>query len=367
MLTKKSKYRPVNTNPKKEKKQSSLSSYKFVSLGKPCDFAAFKKEITQVLTTVVVSGIPPRVYEYYHQLCKGTLDTAIKLLKQQNGTNKREVPVTFTTDITKDELILSDLEMSYTFDKEALTITRHFKDGKDIVNEDAAKFLRLIQYTEHTAAKKKETKDFGTQVLTTEWLPIRDKLNLLNHAPEYYHDWNGDKIVERAKITDLHIRIIDKQKEANKEPDFCSLFTLKVNDDKHNQFVYGITKNVSERTAAFMIETTAKGLLQSLDKQPCSGEDVLDFWGKYFTEDVKLTIFCTGKLDIQTGELTVVSSVVYRAVSDEFRENVEIEVTGFKTDAAVYVDKANDLPKETLDTILKEAEVDPLGVMESKN
>lgn len=363
MPKKKSKYHPVNTNPKKEKKQSSLSSYNFVALGKPCDFATFKKEVTRVLTTIVVSDIPSRVYEYYHQLCKGTLDTSIKLLKQQNGTNKREVPVTFTTDITKDELILSDLEISYTFDKEALTITRHFKNAKDIVNEDAVKFLRLIQYTEHTAAKKKETKDFGTQILTTEWLPIKEKLNLLNYAPEHYRDWNGDKIVERAKITDLHIRIIDKQTDAN----FCSLFALKVNDDKHNQFVYGISKNASERTVAFMIETTAKDFLQSLDKQACCGEDDLDFLGKYFTEDVKLTIFCTGKLDIQTGDLTVVSSVVYRVVTDEFRENVEIEVAGFKTDAAVYVDKAQDLPKETIDAILKEAEVDPLGVMESKN
>lgn len=367
MPKKKSKYRIVNTNPKKEKKQSSLSSYKFVSLGKPCDFAAFKKEVNENITLVFSSSIPHRVNEYYHQLCKETLNTAIKLLKEHNTTDKREDPVTFTMTETKSDLVLADLGFSYTFDREALTITHHFKDGKDIVNEDAAKFYRLIQYTEHTAAKKKETKDFGTQILTTEWLPIKEKLNLLNHAPEHYRDWNGDKIVERAKITDLHIRIIDKQKEANKEPDFCSLFTLKVNDDKHNQFVYGISKNASERTAAFMIETTAKGLLQSLDKQACSGEDVLDFWDKYFTEDVKLTIFCTGKLDIQTGELTVVSSVVYRAVSDEFREHVEIEVTGFKTDAAVYVDKAQDLPKETIDTILKEAEVDPLGVMGSKN
>lgn len=367
MPKKKSKYRVVNTNPKKEKKQSSLSSYNFVALGKPCDFAAFKKEVSRILTTMTSSDVPTRVWEYYHQLCKGTLDTAIKLLKQQNGTNKREVPVTFSTDTTKDELILSDLEVSYTFDKEALTITRHFKDGKDIVNEDAAKFLRLIQYTEHTAVKKKETKDFDTHVLVTDWLPVQDKLNLLDHAPEHYHDWNGDKIVERAKITDLHIRIVDKQKEINKEPDFCSLFTLKVNDDKNNQFVYGISKNASERTAAFMIETTAKGLLQSLDHQACSGEEVVDFWSKYFTDDVKMTIFCTGKMDIQTGETTVVASVVYKAVPEDFHDHVAIEITGFKTDASVYVDKPKDLPKETIDTILKEAEVDPLGVMESKN
>lgn len=367
MPKKKSKYRIVNTNPKKEKKQSTLSSYKFLFLGRSCDFAAFKKEVNENITMMFSSSIPHRVNEYYHQLCRETLNTAIKLLKEHNTTDKREDPVTFTMAETKSDLVLADLGFSYTFDREALTITHHFKDGKDIVNEDAAKFYRLIQYTDHTASKKKDTKDFGTQVLVTDWLPVQDKLNLLDHAPEHYHDWNGDKIVERAKITDLHIRIVDKQKEANKEPDFCSLFTLKVNDDQHNQFVYGISKNQSERTVAFMIETTAKGLLQSLDQQACPDEDALDFWSKYFTDDVKMTIFCTGKMDIQTGETTVVASVVYKAVPEDFHDHVAIEITGFKTDASVYVDKPKDLPKETIDTILKEAEVDPLGVMESKN
>ena len=84
MPKKKSKYRIVNTNPKKEKKQSTLSSYKFLFLGRSCDFAAFKKEVNENITLVFSSSIPHRVNEYYHQLCRETLNTAIKLLKEHN-------------------------------------------------------------------------------------------------------------------------------------------------------------------------------------------------------------------------------------------------------------------------------------------
>ena len=128
--------------------------------------------------------------------------------------------------------------------------------------------------------------------------------------------------------------------------------------------MYSISKNQGERTVAFMIETTAKDLLN--DSSGLIPAD-LEFWDKYFTDDVKMIIFCTGKMDIQTGETTVMASVVYQAVPEGFHDNVGIEITGFKTNASVYVDKPQDLPKETVDTILKEAEVDPLGVMESKN
>lgn len=363
MPKKKNKYHVVNTNPKKEKKQSSLSSYKFVSLGKPCDFAAFKKEVTQVLTTTVTGNIPLRVYEYYHQLCKETFNAAIGILKNNNKTDKREEAVTFTTDTAKEELVLADLGFSYTFDHSTLTITHHCKDGSDLINENAAKFYWLIQYTEHTSIKKKETKDFGTQMLVTDWLPVHDKLNLLDRAPENYHDWHGDKIVERAEITNLRVRITDKKKEANQEEDAVTEISLKV-DNHHNQFMYSISKNQGERTVAFVIETTAKDLLN--DSSGLIPAD-LEFWDKYFTDDVKMIIFCTGKMDIQTGETTVVASVVYEAVPEGFHDNVGIDITGFKTNASVYVDKPQDLPKETVDTILKEAEVDPLGVMESKN
>lgn len=361
MVNKKNKYRPVTTNSKKEKKKSSLSCYKFVALGKPCDFVTFKKEVDRIFTLLLSSSISPRVGDYYTQLCRDTFSRAIKLLKDKNSDTVRECPVTLSTDGEVNEIVLSDLGPSYTFDKSKLTITHHFKDGKDIVNEDAAKFQRLIQYTTGIATKKRETKDLGTQILVSDWIPIRENINMLEHAPEHYHDWNGDKIVERAKITDLRIKITNKKDEDS------TSFTLKVNSDQNNQFVYGLGKNRDERTVAFMIETTAKDLLLSLDKSLYHDDETVNFWNKYFTDEVKVTIFCTGKMDIHTGEMSVFASVVYKAAPDEFHENVNIEITDFKTDASVYVDKAQDLPKETLDNILKEAEVDPLGVMESKN
>lgn len=365
MLKKKSKYRPVNTNPKKEKKQSSLSSYDFVSLGCPCDFPEFKKEAHRVLTAIVTSDIPKRVHDYYCQLVKGTFDQAVKMLKYYNTGTHKNKPVTFTTAAEQDELVLSTLGYSYKFDKKELTITTCDLDGKEIVNDDAAKLYRFIQFTENSSKKRKEAKEWDTLRLTSDWLPVKEKVSLLNFAPDHYRDWSGEKITEGTTIPEIQLQI------TNKGDSTTTLFPLKVNTKYHNKFTYMGGKNIHERTTAFLIETNAKDLLTSIGKKEdpltCPAEEYDAFWGKYFTEDVKMTIFCTGKVDISTGEMVLVATVVYRTSSTDFCNNVDIQVVGFKTDASVYVDKVKDLPKETLDSILKEAEVDPLGVMESKN
>ena len=359
----KNKYRPVNTNPISKKKQSSLSSYRFISLGNTCDFPTFKKQAHEVLTAQIIPDIPKRVHDYYCQLVNDTFNKAIRILKQYNTGTVKDKPVVLTTTVDTDELILSNLGYSYKFDKRELTITTHSEDGKTHVIDEAAKLHRFIKYSESSVKKRKEAKEWDTLRLTSDWIPIKEKVNLLNHAPEHFHDWNGNKITEGTTIPELQLQI------TNKGDSTTTCFSLKVNTKHHNKFVYMGSPNVSERTTAFLIETNAKDLLASLghadDPVACPAEEFYAFWDKYFTDKIKLTIFCTGKMDIATGDLTFVASVVYGAITDEFQDNVDIQIVNFKTDASVYVDKVKDLPKDTLNNILKEAEVDPLGVLES--
>lgn len=388
MVTKKkNKYRPVNTNPKKEKKQSSLSAYKFSVNNKVVDFPTLKREVESYFKLFIVrTEVNTKVYEYYHELCRGAFKKVVDTLKKFNGgyDNKEEariVMVSFTMTPSESakkkeqvaKLVLADLGRTWIFDDLERTITLEttpsvfgaIVDAGKIVNNDAAKLESGIKGYEYDLKKQSVTKSWKKEPLPTGWLSIEEEHNLLDNKPETIVAYEEEEpIAEGARITDLSVRITLKKEE---DP-YRSDYILPVKDEQVVHFIRRFEQtSFTSRTVAFMVNTNAADLLKSFKEEPLDvdKEDPNSYWAKYFTKDVELSIFCTGLLDVKTGKISLKASIVYSKVSEEFSNNVEIKITGYKTDVSVFTskDESTEEPTETMKEIMEAASIDPLDVL----
>ena len=354
---KKSKYHPVTTNTKREKKQSSLSSYTFSVNNKNIDFPTFKKEVENFFKLSVSRTVMDiKVYEYFRDLCNETWKEAVGILKRCNdgyrSDNERFTVVAFDTKpidgaSNKEQtgcLKLADLGRTWTFDDLAKTITIELTpsvyggiaEHKTIVNDYAVRLNTTIEGFKHDMKKRTETKNWESKRLTEGWLEIGKEIDLLTtYPPERMESFDNEPILEGARITDLAIRITKQGEEQSDVVDEI----LTIDADKNSCFVRKVdSKDANARVVAFMIDTNLHDLIKSfVSSKNMTEEDLLSRWGvDVYTKEIELSLFCTGKLDVVTGKINVVSSIIFKKAPEDFSSKTTIQVVSYKTDVSVY-------------------------------
>ena len=370
---KKKKYHAVNTNPKREKKQSSLSSYKFSINGSTVDYPSFKKEVESYFRLFNTrTNVDPKVYEYFKDLCNEAWKEAVGILKRCNNGYRSDEPrvVMVSFDMkpideapNKEQtgcLKLADLGRTWTFNDLDKTITIALTpsiyggvaEEKTIVNDYAVRLNTTIEGFKHDMKKRTETKNWESKRLTEGWLEVGKEVDLLTTYPqEQVESFDNEPILEGARITDLAIRIT-KQGE-DQENDVDEILTIDA--DKNSCFVRKVDgKDPNARVVAFMIDTNLHDLIKSfVSSKNLTEEDLLTRWGAdIYTKEVELSLFCTGKLDVTTGKINVVSSVIFKKAPEDFSSKTTIQVVSYKTDVSVYTKSGE--KNEIGENILKE-------------
>lgn len=370
---KKNKYHPVTTNIKKEKKQSSLSSYTFSVNNENIDFPTFKKEVENFFKLSISRTVmDPKVYEYFKDLCNEAWKEAVSILKHCNdgyrSDNERFTVVAFDTKpidgaSNKEHtgcLKLADLGRTWTFDDLAKTITIELTpsiyggvaEQKTIVNDYAVRLNTTIEGFKHDMKKRTETKNWESKRLTEGWLEIGKEVDLLTtYPPEQMESFDNESILEGARITDLAIRITKQGEEQSDAVDEI----LTIDADKNSCFVRKVdSKDANVRVVAFLIDTNLHDLIKSfVSSKNMTEEDLLSRWGvDVYTKEIELSLFCTGKLDVVTGKINVVSSIIFKKAPEDFSSKTTIQVVSYKTDVSVYTKTGE--KDEIVENILKE-------------
>lgn len=371
--TKKRKYKAVNTNPKREKKQSSLSSYSFWVNGNSVDYPTFKKEVGDFFRlSDTRTTMDPKVYEYFKDLCNEAWKEAVSILKRCNdgyrSDNERFTVVAFDTKpidgaSNKEHtgcLKLADLGRTWTFDDLAKTITIELTpsiyggvaEQKTIVNDYAVRLNTTIEGFKHDMKKRTETKNWESKRLTEGWLEIGKEIDLLTTYPqEQVESFDNEPILEGARITDLAIRITKQGEEQSDAVDEI----LTIDADKNACFVRKVDgKDANARVVAFMIDTNLHDLIKSfVSSKNMTEEDLLSRWGiDVYTKEIELSLFCTGKLDVVTSKINVISSIIFKKAPEDFSSKTTIQVVSYKTDVSVYTKSGE--KNEIGENILKE-------------
>lgn len=380
MLKKKTKYRPVNTNPKKDKKTSSLSEYKFFvhSDGhhKLMDFPTFKREVERYISsagTLIPGGMHPEVYKYYTQVCNDLFKQGIAILKKYNEAYRERDEVvkgvvTFT--ITKEgaSLVLADLGRTYQFEEQRYTVVLKYspseigevKEEKTLEYDQALKLWNVIQYTTNLSEKRKQSKNWNKMELKpSTWLPVGEDIHLLDERTPYHNTCLDDHIVESATITALQFGVKNRDAGDAATTEYLEELTIPLGDQK--KFTYSVmSKDSTTRQIAIQIQTNTSDLLKEFQKKWAKSENAEceTFW-KHFEQNIHLMVYAVGTLDVRTGDLKVNSSVIYKEPADEFARHIDLYVKAFQTDASVYVDKPVECA--TAEEMLETFEAKPLG------
>lgn len=371
MSSKKSKYKAVTTTPVNNKKGSSLSQYKFYVNNQQMDFPKFKQTVESFFY-----HLDQRVQTYkdvlrvYQSSCIEAFRDACKILKRYNDSylpvGDGECPVARIVSVKFNmeqesvaTLTLADLGRMFEFNESTRIITKRYttseygeiKEDRTEEVRDAAIMETQLKGLEYDARKRRVTKDWKREVITKSWIPTGQEYDLSNDLPIVLR-YEGDAIMEPVHVTDLRIQLTHKKDG--------SVYTLFYPLPASTRFVRHFTSSdLAMRIMAFMKNNiSAKEFFNT-----CVMDDtVKDTLAPYFTEDVHMSIFCTGTLNVVTEKINIQSSIAYNTITEEFEQNIELKVDGFKTDASIAVaDK--DASYATIQDILKEVEVDPLGVI----
>lgn len=360
-------YHAVTTNKSKPKKQSSLSAYKFFVGSEQVDVPKFKNAIAlHIRSSVSRVKMIKEVADYYQSVCRDAVSDIFKTLKKYNSSyNNKEIArinaVHFnlpTEERNYATITLADLGHTYSLDEEHKSVIIDYKaseytdvkEDKQLVLDHPLRFETMVEVSSKINDKRRQAKNNGytTHLLAKDqFLPVKETIHLLEHEPANTIVMEGDHLTEAVHVTDLQLKITDNSlKDA--EP---TIYTLPVNEEQHNRFVFGISLDKNVRSVAFMITTNAADLRKLINPEES------EFWN-LFTEDVKFNIFCTGNTNVATGDMTVSATTVFTKATDEFKNRVNIEVISYKTDASVYVpgDTKSDEVKEILDN----AKVEPV-------